>query len=153
MRDVFSAPKRRVNRTFIHCSASDQAVEGEALVALIRAWHTDPKPDGRGWADIGYHFVIDQQGRILKGRGLEVTPAAQYGNNTATIAICIHGLTFRPTWRVGPQAASLISLAGQINVAYAGIMGWWPHSAVANKACPVVEIGPLLNLDRWRRMP
>lgn len=27
-------------------------------VATVRKWHTDPQPDGNGWNDIGYHYVI-----------------------------------------------------------------------------------------------
>lgn len=37
----------------LHLSASTW---GDASV--IRKWHTDPEPQGRGWGDIGYHAVI-----------------------------------------------------------------------------------------------
>ena len=149
----FLAPKRNVRRVFLHCSAWDDPMAGWNLVAEIRRWHTDPKPKGNGWNDIGYHYVIDKEGVIMPGRSLETTPAAQLGNNRATIAICVHGLTFADTWPHGAQAAAVINLAGQINAALHGIVGWWPHNAVSNRACPVFDVTKLLGLDRWRRMP
>lgn len=37
----------------LHCSDS---IWGNA--AIITKWHVLPKPDGRGWSNIGYHYVI-----------------------------------------------------------------------------------------------
>jgi len=45
--------KNPIEGLVIHCSDS---AFGSAT--LIKSWHTDPKPKGRGWADIGYHIVI-----------------------------------------------------------------------------------------------
>ena len=44
---------REIQTIVIHCSDSKW---GDAEV--IRKWHTDPKPRGKAWADIGYHAVI-----------------------------------------------------------------------------------------------
>ena len=148
----FLAPKRNVRRVFLHCSAWDSAMAGQELVAEIRRWHTDPKPKGNGWNDIGYHFIIDGMGEVMPGRSLEKTPAAQRGNNLKTIAICTHGLTFPETWPRGAQAASVISLCGQINVAYHGVIAFHGHNEVSNKSCPVFPVPDLLGLDRWSRM-
>ncbi len=144
----FETPRRAVTRVFIHCSAWDEPMAGQALVAEITSWHL-----ARGFSDIGYHFVIDRQGEIMTGRSLEKTPAAQQGNNRGTIAICVHGLTFPDKWHLGAQAGAVTSLAGQINTAFHGIVGWWGHNEVSNKACPVFNHKALLQLDRWKRMP
>jgi len=40
-------------KVVLHCSAS---AFGNA--ALITKWHVLPKPQGRGWSAIGYHYVI-----------------------------------------------------------------------------------------------
>lgn len=85
MPNIFKKPRRRVNRVFLHCSASD--VPAHDNVATIRRWHL-----ARGFSDIGYHFFIHKNGKISKGRNIEKTPAAQRKNNTGTIAICLHGL-------------------------------------------------------------
>jgi hypothetical protein len=48
---------------------------------------------GRGWGDIGYHFVIDDEGKIYEGRagGPGVIGAQVYCNNTGTIGIALMG--------------------------------------------------------------
>ena len=53
---------RDINRIMLHCSAT---VEGKDYsVDTIRKWHVD----GRGWSDIGYHYVIQLDGTISQGR-------------------------------------------------------------------------------------
>ncbi|MCA9321329.1 MAG: N-acetylmuramoyl-L-alanine amidase, partial [Planctomycetes bacterium] len=49
--------------------------------------------DDNGWADIGYHFVIDGSGRIWQGRVLELQ-GAHAGNaslNEGNIGVCLMG--------------------------------------------------------------
>lgn len=47
---------------------------------------------GRGWADIGYHFVIDGSGRVFEGRHAEILGAhAGGGNNWDNIGIAVMG--------------------------------------------------------------
>jgi N-acetylmuramoyl-L-alanine amidase len=137
-----------VNRVFLHCSASEAEFAGKDLVDLIDGWHLE-----RGFDCIGYHFVIDKRGARLDGRSLEKTPAAQKGHNRMTIAICAHGLHFPPEWYKGKQARAILDLCQEINLAYSGLISYWPHNAVSNKACPVFDVEQLLNLDRFRRMP
>jgi hypothetical protein len=52
--------------TFHHaaCCGAYLYEEGIAQVRWIQQFHQD----GRGWSDIGYHFVMDQSGRLYQGR-------------------------------------------------------------------------------------
>lgn len=80
---TFERPRRRVERVFLHCSASDDvSLSGDKLVETVRHWHW-----ARGFSNVGYHFLIDKQGAVLPGRGLEKTPAAQKGRNTGTVSV------------------------------------------------------------------
>ncbi len=46
----------------------------------------------RHWGDIGYHFLIDPQGRVFQGRTLDWQGAhAEGANNVANIGICLLG--------------------------------------------------------------
>jgi hypothetical protein len=45
----------------------------------------DEHLDRRGWADIGYHFGIDPQGRIYAGRDIRVRGSSVAGGNTGVI--------------------------------------------------------------------
>jgi len=47
--------------------------------------------DGRGWADIGYNFLVDHKGRIYEGRGWLVVGAHAVGHNTSGVGVCVIG--------------------------------------------------------------
>lgn len=47
--------------------------------------------DGRGWADIGYNFLVDVSGRIYEGRGWLVVGAHAPDHNTPGIGVCMIG--------------------------------------------------------------
>lgn len=141
---TFIKPKRFVDRVFLHCSASEIDLEGEALVAEIRRWHR-----ARKFADVGYHWLIDKTGRTMAGRRIEKVPAAQKGHNRGTIAIMVHGLTDFPPVMLDACHA----LCEEINEAYEGRISFHGHCEVANKTCPVFDYKDVLRLDRWQRMP
>ena len=146
---MFETPKRHVDRVFIHCSASDDPhLRDKTLVKEIRKWHMDPNRIGGPFSDIGYHFLIDKAGNVMVGRDLNKQPAAQAPYNRKTIAICIHGLNNFPQ----PMLDSLARFCHQINKAYSGVIAFWPHNAVSNKSCLVIDITLELRLDKWRRM-
>ena len=52
----------------------------------IDGWHKE-----RGWAGIGYHFVITKDGIIEKGRKLQLQGAHAKGKNHDSIGVCIIG--------------------------------------------------------------
>lgn len=73
----------------IHCSDSPRPEHG---VDVIRQWHTDPIPHGRGWQDIGYHYVIERSGELKEGRPLHLKGAHTFGHNEE-IGLCLCGLS------------------------------------------------------------
>lgn len=146
----FEAPRRRVDRVFLHCSAWDSDMAGQELLAEVTRWHIEKNT----WNYIGYHYLIDRPGEVMIGRDIEITPAAQYGHNKGTIAICVHGLVFPVGWEGSAQAVSLVGLCTAISAAYKGLVSFWAHNEVnSHKTCPVFDHRALLGLDRWRRMP
>lgn len=140
---AFTKPKRAISRVFLHCSASDRPEHDN--VATMREWHK-----ARGWSDVGYHLFIRKNGTIEPGRSLELTPAAQAGHNTGTIAICLHGL--EASKFTGAQFNSLITLCHEIERAYDGKVTFHGHREVAAKACPVFDYRAVLKLDAKGRM-
>lgn len=63
----------------------------------------------RGFADIGYHFLIDQSGQIFEGRSIAVRGAHTRGHNTGTIGVALLG-NFETNPPVEIQWASVKSL-------------------------------------------
>lgn len=75
---------RKLTRIIIHCA--DTPANMDVGVAEIRQWH-----EARGWADVGYHYVVRRNGHIEPGRAVEVVGAHAYKNNGDTIGICLVG--------------------------------------------------------------
>lgn len=72
------------SKIVLHCSATP---EGRDVTATqIRRWHMK-----RGWADIGYHFVVGIHGEIEFGRPITMQGAHVKGHNEDTIGICYVG--------------------------------------------------------------
>jgi N-acetylmuramoyl-L-alanine amidase len=140
---MFAKPERAVDRVFLHCSASDRPEHDN--VETMRTWHL-----ARGWSDVGYHYFIRKDGTVEDGRPVNLTPAAQGGNNTGTIAICLHGLAEENF--TTDQYRSLISLCHEITNAYENMLTIHGHCEVSAKACPVFPYKAVLGLDAHGEM-
>lgn len=137
---MFEKPERRIDRVFIHCSASKNPDHDD--IKVIDRWHRD-----RGWRMVGYHYFIQSDGNIQDGRPVEVTPAAQYPHNTGTIAICLHGLhDFTDS-----QFASLRIFCKEILKALPHVT-FHGHNEVSVKSCPNFDFRTVLELDEKGRM-
>ena len=75
---------RRIEHIVIHCSATNPSQDIGA--EEIDAWHKK-----RGWAGIGYHYVIRRNGEIEKGRPDDKAGAHVQGHNARTLGICLIG--------------------------------------------------------------
>lgn len=135
---LFKKPSRKIKRVFIHCSASDKPKNDD--VSVMDRWHK-----ARGWSGVGYHFYIKRDGDIQVGRDIEKTPAAQKGNNTGTIAICLGGLSV--DLFTDAQFSSLNSICNSINGAYDGKVTFHGHNEVSSKSCPVFNFREVIGLD------
>lgn len=134
---------RQINEIIIHCSATPEERDDKAK--QIREWHMKE----RGFKDIGYHYVIDLDGTIEKGRSEDVIGAHCTNHNAHSIGICYIGgktkdLKKAKDTRTDAQKASLLSLCQQLKKKYpaATIHG---HSEFANKACPAFDV------QAWRK--
>ena len=69
------------------CCSADDLEEGKDQVYWIQDFHQN----GRGWKDIGYHFLVDRVGNIYQGRPETVIGAHVGGANTGNIGVCLLG--------------------------------------------------------------
>ncbi|MDP2008220.1 MAG: N-acetylmuramoyl-L-alanine amidase [Rubrivivax sp.] len=93
--------RRAVNTVVVHCSAtpSGRYLPGAAPV-LIDRWHrargfrrshTARRQFNGDLASIGYHYVVDVDGRTWTGRSLEEAGAHAFGHNAHSVGICLVG--------------------------------------------------------------
>ena len=127
---------RKINKIILHCAATR---EGQNFtVADIERWHKQ-----RGFAKIGYHFVIYLDGSVHKGRDISEIGAHVQGQNSNSIGICyIGGLDVNgkaKDTRTDAQKASLVKLVAELKAQFQDttIHG---HNEFANKACPCFEV-------------
>lgn len=86
-------PMTRIQRITVHHSgfpvtATDESSAAQALLSIQR-----DHQNSRGWADIGYHYLIDRAGRVWEGREIKYQ-GAHAGNpelNRGNVGICFLG--------------------------------------------------------------
>lgn len=120
---------------FVHYSDSpgrplDTWAEQRNAVRAIRDFHVNE----RGWADIGYSYVLTQPWgggpvRVWTGRGRHRIPAAQVGANYGNLAVCVVSKAGEP---VLPGTAEAIARLAR-RVKARKIMG---HRDVNETDCP-----------------
>jgi len=130
---------RDINEIIVHCTATPAG--REVTVDELRHWHMDPKPKGRGWSDIGYHYLVHMDGSVSPCRPIERVGAHVSGHNTGTIGVCYVGgvsandVKIAEDTRTPTQKDALIELLKGLVSKYqiTKISG---HHDYANKACP-----------------
>lgn len=128
---------RKIEKIIIHCSATK---EGRNIsTETIKSWHVK----GRGWRDIGYHFVIELDGQLKYGRPLHKIGAHTLNENAHSIGICyVGGLDSNGN----PKDTRTKDQKSTLNKIVEGLLEENPeatvhgHNEFANKACPCFDV-------------
>lgn len=139
-----------VREIVLHCSATrPDWMADQPLTAQreeIRRWHMQDN----GWRDIGYHWIIGRDGKLLTGRPETEIGAGVAGHNAGVIHVCLiggHGSAesdrfaqhFTPAQDTAArQLIQAIGMRTRIEV----ISG---HNQFAAKACPGFTVSQWLN--------
>lgn len=122
----------------------------QATVDTIVIHHTGAKPSwdfrgvrldhltSRGWDDIGYHYFIEGDGVVVRGRGESVMGAHALGANRNSLGICLAG-DFRDTVPTQDQLDALDVLLDDLLFRYdLGMDSVLPHQEVGSTKteCP-----------------
>ena len=131
--------RKATTMIILHCSATREGQDVKAKT--IKQWHKD-----RGFDDIGYHYVIDLDGTIEKGRDEELVGAHCKGHNATSIGICYVGgcdKNMKPKdTRTPEQRRSMLSLVRKLVNKYKIPVTqiWAHHDFDKHKACPSFDV-------------
>lgn len=132
----------------------------ETAMRAIQDFHMAPPPIGRGWSDIAYSFLVDNDPPdvdIFEGRGAGIAGGHTKGRNTVSHAICVIG-NFTNTPPKDETLEAVIDLA-----VHGYRQGWWRagfsgghrDAPGANTSCPgdaLHRLIPTLNAEIYRRI-
>lgn len=134
----------RIERLVVHHSASRRST----TFATIKNWHTKPPPNGNGWSDIGYNFVILGTGKLRIGRRLPTTGAHAKGKNSTSIGVCVVGNNTKSGHEWTPvQIATLEELVSACRLLWPGIevCGHRDVMSPGYTECPGLDAAALLD--------
>jgi N-acetylmuramoyl-L-alanine amidase len=137
-RPVLLSTARPIDELIWHCAATPEGKD--FTVADIRSWHKQ-----RGWSDIGYHFVVYRDGRIMAGRPIGQIGAHVTGRNTGTIGCCYVGGVSKDgkaakDTRTPAQRASMLWLTRELIAKFPAMRKVSGHNQYAAKACPSFDV-------------
>nr|WVH45108.1 PGRP-S3 [Archivesica marissinica] len=130
---------------FIHHGASAPCHTEAECAHRVRQYQ-NYHMDGHGWSDIGYSFVVGEDGNIYEARGWDSVGAHTRGYNTVGLAICVIG-DFTHSL---PNAAALKAVKdmikcgdtnGKLHSTYT-LLG---HRDVGQTACPGNQLYQLIH--------
>ena len=78
-----------VKYLFIHHTAADRCFKKQDCIKRVKEVETYHL--SKGFDDIGYNYLVGEDGNIYEGRGWRKVGAHTYGYNKISIAICVLG--------------------------------------------------------------
>lgn len=109
---------RKIKEIIIHCSATRE--DKEYSIDDIKRAHL-----ARGFADVGYHYVVNRDGSVDIGRTPERIGAHCKGHNSISIGVCyVGGLDAEgkpKDTRTDEQKQALVDLLTRLKSEYPGV--------------------------------
>lgn len=129
-------PLGEVTRVTVHHAGGNAfwATDASSTYRLLESIRQGHRRNG--WADLGYHFIVDRAGRVIEGRSLRFQGAHVSRQNENNVGVMVLG-NFNDQ---SPSAAQLQGLNTTLNAlcaAYAvPVHRVYTHQEFSNTACP-----------------
>ncbi|MBK8258706.1 MAG: N-acetylmuramoyl-L-alanine amidase [Polyangiaceae bacterium] len=133
-------------RLAVHHTVTPRSASGgyDARIRQIQAFHMD----GNGWCDVGYHFLVTEDGTVYEARPMRFLGAHVYQNNTGNVGMsfvgCFHtsgcaGLGSTTPPQAAIEAASkvlgLVAKNQNVTISTSTLKGHRDHSGQST-TCP-----------------
>lgn len=151
----------RPTHIIVHCSDS---FFGHVLT--VRNWHVQPLPKGRGWSEVGYHFIINNahttpdnvflfmNGSIEVGRNVEDEGAHCLGYNDRSIGVCLIGKEIKDFTieQMDSLKALCLELCRIYKIPASNVLGHCETESgkKEGKTCPNFDVAPIREYLRAR---
>lgn len=118
----------RVTKFVLHHTTG--SYKGASSVRAIQKFHQGPE---RKWSDIGYNWLVGDDGTIFEGRGWGFSGAHARGHNSVSIGVAYIGDGSRPV----PDVAkfSILRVAAEADRRFGSLLRVG-HRDVGSTACP-----------------
>lgn len=134
----------KYDRIILHCSATNK--DQHVTTETIRRWHTSPP---RNWSDIGYHFIIlnDGKGTVERGRPVWKNGAHTKGHNSTIGVVYVGGMQDgKPSDTMTDiQECAFFELVDKLRDVF-GPISIHGHNEFSSKACPCFDV-----VSKWGR--
>lgn len=117
--------RSKTNRIILHHAAAESCSADD-----VHRWHK-----ARGWAGIGYHFLVRKDGSIYRGRPENTVGAHASGSNSDSIGICFEGNYETEKTMPEAQKKAGVELVAYLKDRYK-INKVQGHRDVGSTACP-----------------
>ena len=122
---------RKITKIIVHCSDSDVPTHND--ISIIREWYLQ-----RGFKDVGYHYFINWDGQVQKGRDESVVGAHCLGHNANSIGICLQGRHKFTSQQFYQTRILILDLLKKYNLTMKDV---YPHNYFEkNKTCPNFDL-------------
>lgn len=119
-----------IQQVVVHHSATKSTAAGSNPTAYAQ-YHVSQ----RGWAGIGYHFVIQPDGTVYQTNRLEAIANHVQNANTKSVGICLSG-NFDEEKPTALALGSLVWLIRYLNATLGKNLPIRAHNEFAPKSCP-----------------
>lgn len=141
---VFNGARSKFTKELAYIVLHHTAASANQTVEEIHSYHI-----GKGWLGIGYNIIVDKNGNIYWGRGMDYIGAHVKGYNDVSIGICAIG-NFETGTMPEVQKASVKRVIKEVLKYYPSITQIVGHKDLAATSCPgknypLAEMKSLIN--------
>jgi N-acetyl-anhydromuramyl-L-alanine amidase AmpD len=126
-------------RSTIDMIVLHHAAANNCSIYQVHKWHL-----ANGWSGCGYHYFINKQGQIFKGRPDDTIGSHAKGFNSTSIGVCFEG-NFKKETPTQVQIGAGLELVEYLKKKY-NISKVKGHGELMATSCP----GKLFNIDQFR---